>query len=96
MASEFITRVERDKDEPYTVIFHTDDADKYKHIEYECRRMIGHEKPTVDAVPVEWIENYVKRLEENGNTFSAVQYEMMLGDYFADGERKDGEYERTD
>lgn len=52
MASEFITRVERDKDEPYTVIFRTDDADKYKHIEDECRRMIGHVKPTVDAVPV--------------------------------------------
>lgn len=56
MASEFITRVERDKDEPYTVIFHTDDADKYKHIEDECRKMIGHAKPTkqptVDAVPV--------------------------------------------
>lgn len=52
MASEFITRVERGKDEPYTVIFRTDDADKYKHIEDECRRMIGHEKQTVDAVPV--------------------------------------------
>ena len=52
MASEFITRVERDKDEPYTVIFSTDDADKYKHIEDECRKMIGHAKPTVDAVPV--------------------------------------------
>ena len=33
-------------------IFRTDDADKYKHIEDECRRMIGHEKPTVDAVQV--------------------------------------------
>ena len=55
MASEFITRVERDKDEPYTVIFRTDDADKYKHIEDECRRMIGHEKPTVDAVQFKWI-----------------------------------------
>lgn len=52
MASEFITRVEHGKDEPYTVIFRTDDADKYKHIEDECRRMIGHEKPTVDAVKV--------------------------------------------
>lgn len=52
MASEFITRVEHDKDEPYTVIFRTDDADKYKHIEDECRRMIGHEQPTVNAVPV--------------------------------------------
>ncbi len=57
MASEFITRVERDKDEPYTVIFRTDDADKYKHIEDECRRMIGHEKPTVDAVPVVFIND---------------------------------------
>ena len=59
MTSEFITRVEREKDEPYTVIFRTDDADKYKHIEDECRKMIGHAKPTVDAVPVvhgEWID----------------------------------------
>jgi hypothetical protein len=52
MASEFITRVEREKDEPYTVIFKTDDVDKYKQIEDECRKMIGHAKPTVDAVPV--------------------------------------------
>lgn len=47
MSSGFITRVEHEKDEPYTVIFQTDDADKYKHIEDECRKMIGHAKPTV-------------------------------------------------
>lgn len=52
MPSEFITRVEHEKEEPYTVIFKTDDADKYKQIEDECRKMIGHAKPTVDAVPV--------------------------------------------
>lgn len=47
-------------------------------------------EPTVDAVPVKWIQSYVKRLEDNGNTFAAVQYEMMIDDYRADGERKDG------
>jgi hypothetical protein len=47
-----------------------------------------HEQPTVDAVPVKWIQSYVKRLEENGNTFAAVQYEMMIDDYRADGERR--------
>ena len=52
MSSSFITRIEREKDEPYTVIFTTDDFDKYRHIEDECRKMIGHAKPTVDAVPV--------------------------------------------
>ena len=44
--------------------------------------------PTIDAVPVEWIKNYIKRTEDNGNTFAAVQYEMMLWDYLADGERR--------
>ena len=47
--------------------------------------------PTVDAVPVEWIKNYIKRTEDNGNTFAAVQYEMMLWDYLADGERRSDE-----
>lgn len=58
MPSEFITRVEHEKEEPYTVIFKTDDADKYKQIEDECRKMIGHAKPTVDAVPWEFLERY--------------------------------------
>ena len=49
------------------------------------------ETPTVDAVPVEWIKNYIKRTEDNGNTFAAVQYEMMLWDYIADGERRTDE-----
>lgn len=44
--------------------------------------------PTVDAVPVKWIQSYVKRLEDNGNTFAAAQYEMMIDDYRADGERR--------
>ena len=52
MSSSFITRIEREKDEPYTVIFTTDDLGKYRHIEDECRKMIGHAKPTVDAVKV--------------------------------------------
>lgn len=50
--SGFVTRVEREKEEPYTVIFTTDDHSKYIHIENECRRMIGHAKQTIDAVPV--------------------------------------------
>lgn len=49
------------------------------------------EQPIVDAVPVKWIQSYVKRLEENGNTFAAVQYEMMIDDYRADGERRSDE-----
>ena len=49
------------------------------------------EMPTVDAVPVEWIKNFIKRTEDNGNTFAAVQYEMMLWDYLADGERRTDE-----
>jgi hypothetical protein len=52
------------------------------------------EQPTVDAVPVEWIKNYIKRTENNGNTFAAVQYEMMHWDYLADCERRsDGKEE---
>ena len=73
MTSEFITRVEREKDEPYTVIFRTDDADKYKHIEDECRKMIGHAKPTVDAVPVvhgEWI--YKNRHRKSYRRYTGV------------------------
>ena len=57
MSSSFVTRIEQEKDEPYTVIFTTDDHDKYRHIEDECRKMIGHAKPTVDAVPVVRLEN---------------------------------------
>lgn len=52
----------------------------------DCVALINN-APTVDAVPIEWIKNYVKRTENNGNTFAAVQYEMMLWDYLADGER---------
>lgn len=94
MASEFITRVERDKDEPYTVIFRTDDADKYKHIEDECRRMIGHEKPTVDAVPVEWIKNHIREQVECDNRTYAMKIKAMLDWYMlkcADGERREDE-----
>lgn len=96
MASEFITRVEHGKDEPYTVIFRTDDADKYKHIEDECRRMIGHNMPTVDAVPVVRCgkcKYFVK------NTWECVRLADRFGDeysdarvypeyYCADGERR--------
>ena len=90
MASEFITRVERGKDEPYTVIFRTDDADKYKHIEDECRRMIGHEMPTIDAVQV-------VRCGECKHRKQPTDYcEKLLKAYVPDdfycfyGKRKDG------
>lgn len=49
MASGFITRIEREKAEPYTVIFETDDESKYRHIENECRKMIDHKKPQTNA-----------------------------------------------
>lgn len=96
MTSEFITRVEHGKDEPYTVIFRTDDADKYKHIEDECRRMIGHEKPTVDAVQVvrcrecKWFDAY-------GDTYDPYcdhknhRHEVRNDFYCADGERRTDE-----
>lgn len=45
MGSSFITRIERGDCEEYTVIFKTDDEEKYVHIENECRKMIGHTKP---------------------------------------------------
>lgn len=47
--SGFITRIEREKEEPYTVIFTTDDHGKYLHIENECRIMIDHAKPQTNA-----------------------------------------------
>lgn len=47
--TEFITRIEREKDEPYTVIFKTADRDKYMHIENECRKMIVHAKEDNDG-----------------------------------------------
>lgn len=47
--SGFVTRVEQEKEEPYTVIFTTDDHSKYIHIENECRKMIDHEKPTTNG-----------------------------------------------
>lgn len=47
--SDFVTRVKPGEEEPFTVIFTTDDHGKYMHIENECRKMIGHEKPTTNA-----------------------------------------------
>lgn len=57
--------------------------------------------PTVDAVPVEWIENYVKWLRKREIQFAPVAIENMLS-YYKDlqpycdscGERKDGEHEQ--
>lgn len=101
MASEFITRVERDKDEPYTVIFRTDDADKYKHIEDECRRMIGHEKPTVDAVPVvrckdckyfgEYCDEYKEESQTDGMCELDIKDSTTFDWFCADGERRSDE-----
>lgn len=91
MASEFITRVERDKDEPYTVIFRTDDEDKYKHIEDECRRMIGHEKPTVDAVPVvrcKECKHLTDITDYNGWCPRMYDYIENFDWFCADGERR--------
>ena len=97
MASEFITRVEHEKDEPYTVIFRTDDADKYKHIEDECRRMIGHEKPTVDAVPVVRCKECKHYCGEETYTNHRIckmwNEEVFANGYCYYGERKDGEHE---
>ena len=39
--SSFVTRVEPEREEPFTVIFTTDDPNKYIHIENECRKMIA-------------------------------------------------------
>ncbi len=89
MASEFITRVEHEKDEPYTVIFHTDDADKYKHIEDECRRMIGHEKPTVDAVQVVRCKDCLWRHDDSSPMRLPCMELETPDDWFcADGERR--------
>ena len=47
--SSFVTRVEREKEEPFTVIFTTDEHSKYIHIENECRKMIGHAKQATNS-----------------------------------------------
>ena len=73
-----------DADALKEMIHYTDDFYETPYVEWEDIVLA----PTVDAVPVEWIKNYIKRTEDNGNTFSAVQYEMMLWDYIADGERR--------
>ena len=49
MSSGFNTRIERDKSEPYTVIFYTDDESKYREIEDACRKVIGHGKEKDDG-----------------------------------------------
>lgn len=48
-------------------------------------------QPTVDAVPVEWIESYVRDACATGDfsdDMCAVAIEAMLNDYRADGERR--------
>ena len=47
--------------------------------------------PTVDAVPVEWIESYVRDARATGDfsdEMCAVAIEAMLNDYRADGEKR--------
>jgi hypothetical protein len=56
-----------------------------------------HEQPTVDAVPVKWIENYVKWLRKQEIQFAPVAIETMLS-YYKDSQAygvDDGE-RRTD
>ena len=45
------------------------------------------EQPTVDAVPVEWIEGFMDWLDSKGYTISSAIIQKMLNDYCADGER---------
>ena len=47
-------------------------------------------QPTVDAVPVEWIESYARDARATGDfsdEMCAVAIEAMLNDYRADGEK---------
>ena len=95
MSSSFVTRIEQEKDEPYTVIFTTDDHDKYRHIEDECRKMIGHAKPTVDAVPVVRCRDckHSGKIYSTGGYIDCAYTQRLHEPYFycADGERKGGD-----
>ena len=47
--------------------------------------------PTVDAVPVEWINAKIESLKSKDNVFASLtagMIEAMLNDYCADGERR--------
>lgn len=56
-----------------------------------CVEYCKNDAPTVDAVPVEWIESYVRDARATGDfsdDMCAVAIEAMLNDYRADGERR--------
>lgn len=46
------------------------------------------EQPTVDAVPVEWIQGFMNRLRNNGQTVCVAAIQGMLEAYGANGERE--------
>ena len=52
----------------------------------ECSMRLK-QQPTVDAVPVEWIEGFMDWLDSKGYTISSAIIQKMLNDYCADGER---------
>lgn len=44
--------------------------------------------PTVDAVPVEWIQGFMDWLDSKGYTIASAVIQKMLNDFRADGERR--------
>ena len=46
------------------------------------------EQPTVDAVPVEWIQGFMDWLDSKGYTIASAVIQKMLNDFCADGERR--------
>ena len=46
------------------------------------------EQPTVDAVPVEWIQGFMDWLDSKGYTIASAVIQKMLNDFRADGERR--------
>ena len=92
MSSGFITRVEHDKDEPYTVIFTTDDERKYKAIEDACRFAIGNGKLQFQEV-VRCKDCKYREQEDIGMVYcSNVIGGWTPNDWFcADGAKMDGE-----
>lgn len=46
------------------------------------------EQPTVDAVPVEWIQGFMNRLRNKGQTVCVAAIQGMLEAYGANGERE--------
>lgn len=48
-------------------------------------------RPTVDAVPVEWINGFMNWLDSKGYKICSAVIQKMMNDFRADGERKDGD-----